>query len=97
MEDRVAGRSRLYKSLKDRLVGGDVPVKIQGLDATFLGFDESHVIDALAYGQAQARVTRPSHKPLTDYSDAELVMEMIRRGYAAMKLPADGGPPKVLT
>lgn len=35
-------------------------------------------------------------KTLGDFSDAELVMEMIKRGYATMKLPKDGGPPEVL-
>lgn len=66
-------------------------------------------LDAIRYfndldlEQAKARLRRlpPSPpvvvvKTLADYSDADLVMEMMRRGYAAMKLPADGSAPEVL-
>lgn len=35
-------------------------------------------------------------RSLPDFSDAEMVMDMIRRGYAVMKLPEGGGPPEVL-
>lgn len=38
----------------------------------------------------------PIQPSLTTYKDAELVMDMIRRGYAVMKLPEGGGPPDVL-
>lgn len=46
-----------------------------------------------------AAVTPPpskAGKDLVDYPDHEMVMEMIRRGYAVMKLPEDGGPPEAL-
>lgn len=43
--------------------------------------------------QARARL---QEKTLVDFPDHEMVMEMIRRGYAVMKLPKDGGPPEVL-
>lgn len=33
---------------------------------------------------------------IADFSNAEMVMDMLRRGYAVMKLPEDGGPPEVL-
>lgn len=56
------------------------------------------MVDAMKYGVSAASQTsyRRADKTLADFGDAELVMEMIRRGYAAMKLPADGGPPEVL-
>lgn len=79
-------------------------IAINGHKVTFLAYDElrlstldEHARDALAYGLAASRLHRPrSEKTLADFSDADLVMEMIRRGYAAMKLPADGGPPETL-
>lgn len=48
----------------------------------------------IVHNPPMGTVTR--EKTLTDFSDAEIIMEMIRRGYAAMKLPADGGVPEVL-
>ena len=42
------------------------------------------------------RVPAKVHKALDEYTDADLIMEMIRRGYAAMKLPESGGPPEAL-
>lgn len=51
--------------------------------------------------QAKSRLARQTvpakiTKPIDEWTDAELIMEMIRRGYAAMKLPEAGGPPEVL-
>lgn len=51
--------------------------------------------------QAKSRLSRQTipakiTKPIDEWTDAELIMEMIRRGYAAMKLPEAGGPPEVL-
>jgi hypothetical protein len=63
--------------------------------------ESSHISDAWAmaalYGKGvwNSR-SAPPIKALADYSDAELVMHMIERGYACMKVPADGGPPKAL-
>lgn len=37
-----------------------------------------------------------AHKPLAEISNADLVMEMLKRGFAVMKLPDDGGPPTAL-
>ncbi len=73
------------------------------LDTKTIFVDESsHVSDAWALaalsskqGMWATRTALPI-KALTDYSDAELVMHMIERGYACMKLPKDGGPPEVL-
>jgi hypothetical protein len=51
---------------------------------------------------AHAKATLQAPPPPTivakigSHTDAEMVMEMIRRGYAVMKLPEDGGPPEVL-
>lgn len=72
--------------------------EVQGLKLTSMGSDVyDHLADALAYQQAAARTYRVrTTKTVTDFSDAELIMELIRRGYAAMKLPSDGGPPEVL-
>lgn len=50
--------------------------------------------DAVRYGTSTAKTVRV--KGPADFSDAEMVMDMIRRGYAVMKLPADGGPPEAL-
>ena len=52
-----------------------------------------HTIDVLQHAK---RTPVVAIKQLADYHDAEMVMEMIRRGYAVMKLPADGGPPESL-
>lgn len=77
--------------------GGYHPEKFKGVDLTHIWIDEaSHITDAVKYGQIPPDLIRTESKKLSDYSDADLIMEMISRGYAAMKLPRDGGPPKVL-
>lgn len=53
------------------------------------------IIDAVLYGQSASRLHHVT-PGLDTYSDAQLVMHMIGRGYAVMKLPADGGSPEVL-
>lgn len=58
-----------------------------------LGNIDDHMLDALKYGASVQQLTRP--KSLADYPDVEMVMDMLRRGYAVMKLPKDGGPPEV--
>lgn len=37
-----------------------------------------------------------THKPLAELATVDLVMEMLKRGFAVMKLPEDGGIPEVL-
>lgn len=70
--------------------------RIQGRELTFIGFDESsHIGDALLYGQSASRMHRPAEEQLAKFSNAELVMEMLKRGYAVMKCP-DGQPPETL-
>jgi len=65
-------------------------------DSVDLGLSlDQHMRDAMRYGQAAPRVHR-APTTLQDFSDSEMVMDMIRRGYAVMKLPDDGGPPGVL-
>ena len=55
---------------------------------------DQHMIDALTYGIG-AKATYDPTPPIQKHSDADMVMEMIRRGYACMKLPEGGGPPEV--
>lgn len=52
-------------------------------------------MDAMQHATASVAPT-PLPRPLGQYTNSELVMEMIRRGYAVMKLPKDGGPPETL-
>lgn len=63
--------------------------------------DEDHWADAMKYfnDALQARISHkvPQINPaLDEYKDAELVMEMIRRGYAVLKCPEPGVPPETL-
>lgn len=71
-----------------------------GLEARVLGIDEaSHIRDAMLYGTGVQQTWRASgtvSDSLTSYSDAQLVMEMIKRGYAVAKA-RDGAIPEVLT
>lgn len=55
---------------------------------------DEHLRDAVLYGTStlQAKV----EPPLKKFSNSELIMEMLERGFAVMKLPADGGPPETL-
>ncbi len=56
---------------------------------------DKHLAQAMQYGSAT--ISRaPVQASLTTYTDAEMVMDMIRRGYAVMKLPEGGGPPDML-
>lgn len=56
---------------------------------------KQHQIDALKYAM-QPPPPVIVKQDVKEISDADMVMEMIRRGYAVMKLPADGGPPESL-
>jgi hypothetical protein len=54
-----------------------------------------HIRDALLYGQSATRKAKV--EPTIDqHSDADMVMEMLRRGYAVIKMPADGSTPENL-
>ena len=82
------------------LQAGD-PQNYQGMKLTHIGLDElndiqdKHLADALAFGQTASRIHRVE-KTVRDFSDAELIMEMIRRGYAAMKIPEGKDRPEAL-
>lgn len=55
--------------------------------------------DYTAYHQLQSQVspiTAMRDKPLTAFTDAELIMDMLRRGYAVLKCPEPGEPPETL-
>lgn len=62
---------------------------IRGRELTFVGIDESsHIRDAFLYGQSASRMHRVTPKtPLGEYSDADLIMHMLNRGYAVLKCP----------
>ncbi len=63
-------------------------------EVAFVGIDE-HLSDALMYGQTANRIHRATPKtPLGDYSDADLIMHMLNRGYAVLKCPNQ--PPEML-
>ena len=70
---------------------GYIP-RIHHIDGIDLHRDADHLRDALQYGIGTRQVS--VEPAIEKHSDAEMVMEMIRRGYAVMKLPADGGPPE---
>lgn len=60
---------------------------------------DQHIRDAIVYGVgAKLQHVPPTVqvKHLSDYTDAEMVMDMLRRGFAVMRLPEDGGPPEAL-
>lgn len=61
-----------------------------------MGSIDQHLLDALKYGigASQTRVA-PETPAIEKHTNAEMVMEMLRRGFAVMKLPDDGGPPEV--
>jgi len=70
---------------------GDVPLTHIpcGLDV------DKHLSDAAIYGLSAARIYRaPVEPPLKTFSNAQLIHEMLERGFAVMKLPSDGGPPE---
>lgn len=72
------------------------PIKVHHINPAAI---DQHMIDAMMYGQG-AQTLRAPPPPVVptieSFRDAELIMEMLKRGYACMKLPADGGPPEVL-
>jgi hypothetical protein len=72
-------------------------------EVTFIGHDEAgdSAIDAWLYGASmiKQRLLTGMPKPRTrldEFTDAELVMHMLGRGYACMKVPASGEPPETL-
>lgn len=58
---------------------------------------DQHLEDAVRYGLGAGRVQhRPAPTTLDTFKTPELVMEMLKRGFAVMKLPEGGGPPETL-
>jgi hypothetical protein len=53
------------------------------------------ILQALTQVKAQPRV-KTSEEKLAEFSDTELIMEMLRRGYAVLKCPEPGQPPEAL-
>lgn len=68
----------------------DAAFKGRGLSYTY--FDELPHTSKEDWERMRASINPKvlREKTLADFNDAELVMEMIRRGYAAMKLPEQG-------
>lgn len=98
---RVAGMSPLStlrsQEAVDRVrTATTIPPRITVDESIGLNDPWKHMMAGLGDSKSSYSAWGAERKLLHDYSDAELVMEMIRRGYAAMKLPGDGGPPEVL-
>ncbi len=75
---------------------------LRGMDVSRVWADETaqwtDLMQRLAtakYGLGGLAAQAKSEPPLTKFKDHELIMELIKRGYAAMKMP-DGGVPEVL-
>lgn len=85
MVEPVKPKYRTYKDVLEILTSGQKPVSL-----------DDHLKDVAIYGQAATIQRAPVQTSLSSYTDAELIMDMIRRGYAVMKLPEGGGPPDVL-
>ena len=73
-------KSRLWRNGRD-------------IDCVFID-ESSHLSDAIAYGLGAKRVFG-GPRALSEYENHELVMEMLKRGFAVMPIP-DQGPPDVL-
>lgn len=76
-------RSRLHRR------GGGPEVHTVFLD------ESSHLSDAMLYGLGASKTAFGGARALSEYKDAELVMEMLKRGFAVMPVPGNG-PPDVL-
>lgn len=76
-------RSRLHRR------GGGPEVHTVYLD------ESSHLSDAFVYGLGAQKSAFGGARALSEYKDAELVMEMLKRGFAVMPVP-DNGPPGTL-
>lgn len=83
---------------QDRLHRPNSISKIQSIfiDDQKLSVLDRHISDAVLYGTSAMQTSVVSEDPLAKFKDHELIMALLKRGYAAMKLPSDGGPPEVL-
>lgn len=77
------------------------PQEFQGTHGLNIWRDEAadidkHIADALLYGQVASRLHRATPQPTLDsFQDYELIMELIKRGYAAMKIPEGRSAPEI--
>lgn len=90
--DRMLARKR--RELSDM----DTPAEFA---SSILWVGDNNALSACAQWEQQLarfqRTTDAQNKPaLNDFAAPELVMEMIRRGFAVMKLPENGEPPEAL-
>lgn len=68
-------------------------IRGSGFELAVLDEWDNHLRDAIMYGQTATRVTRtPS---LRTFSNAELINEMLDRGFAVMKIPEGKDKPDV--
>ncbi len=57
-----------------------------------------HLADAMRYVQSQQAPPQVQivEKPISDLKTADMIMELLGRGYAVIKMPEGGGVPDVL-
>ncbi len=84
------GGGKAYRESFDRYVGDPV-----GPGPHFWADESSHIRDAFLYGNSAMQTSVVVEDPLAKFKDHELIMALLKRGYAAMKMP-DGGVPEVL-
>jgi hypothetical protein len=56
---------------------------------------EADAIRSMQLQQAQPQV-QIVEKPISDFKTADMIMELLGRGYAVIKMPEGGGLPEVL-
>ena len=68
------------------------------LSRVWLNEIDNHLVDAVAYGSTATHTAGPvsPRRTISEFADSELIMELLGRGYAAIKMPKDGSLPKVL-
>lgn len=74
-------------------------VSTQGMAATIAKAQADaklHVADVIAYGAAGLAGSQAPFDKFRQFTNADLVMEMLKRGFVVMKAPGDGSFPSAL-
>lgn len=88
---QAGGKSRAMELL-ERFREKHPPVQVFDMNVEQA---RSHLSDAFLYGLGAQKTAFGGARALSEYKDAELVMEMLKRGFAVMPVPGNG-PPDVL-
>lgn len=77
-----------YAQVEPRLCRSGSPREVRHVSLD----ESSHIRDAWLYGQSAMQTGITAEDPLAKFKDHELIMALLARGYACMRVPESGTP-----